>query len=182
MQSILQSEKAWEIIRSVAPVYGDAYVALWLFQTMGERLDNLYQIVSEYRNQTKPQTATWALPMWESQYGIVSDENIPIEQRRLAVINKMYSSSPINEKRLSLEIQAVCGTESRIEGRTGKRKFTIYISSRPHLVDETMVKKRVDELKPAELIYDIKYENTVTTGVFVGGAIQKFKEITLTEV
>ena len=46
MDSILTSENARRFIDFIAPVYGNGYVALWMFQAIGLSLDELTQAAS----------------------------------------------------------------------------------------------------------------------------------------
>ena len=70
MQRILKSEMGRKIVGEVAPVYGEAYVALWLFEVIGRALDDMELWTEEYQQQIVPQTATWSLPLWEMRYGL----------------------------------------------------------------------------------------------------------------
>lgn len=180
--AIIKSDKAKELLNMIAPVYGDDYVSLWLFQVIGARLDKVSDWVEEFEKQLVPQTATWSLPIWESEYGLLIDSSLTTEQRRQRIISKMWSNRAMPPAKLAKILENIAGTDIFIEERTGKRKFTVYITSLPKYVDETAVRNRINQLKPSHLVYDIKYQNAVATDMYVGGVIQKFKIINLTEV
>ena len=176
---IITSDWAKEILNMISPVYGNDYVSLWLYQVIGSQLDKISEWSDEYKQQLVPQTATWALPLWESEYGLVSNPNMTIEQRRQNVINKMWSRLPMNPERFCQFISVIAGADVRIQERTGKNKFTIYISSVPNLVNEVAVKKEIDTLKPSHLVYGIVYERWLSNTVHLGGVVQTYKEVTL---
>ena len=180
---IIKSKHAAEILNMVAPVYGDDYVSLWLYEVIGRQLDKVDGWIEDFINQLAPQTATWGLVLWESEYGLpVNPPGLSLEQRRQIVINKMWSNGPMNPAKIEQILSALIGYKVEMKERTGKRKFSMFITSRPHLVDEDVFRKRLNEIKPSELIYDITYQNAVSTDIYIGGVIQKSKTINLREV
>ena len=70
MEEILTSEEAQKIIDFVSPVYGNSYVALKLFQSIGLALDEINSFPDDFIDQIMIQTATWSLDHWEEQYGL----------------------------------------------------------------------------------------------------------------
>ena len=61
-------------------------------------------------------------------------------------------------------------------------RFAIYISSIPSMVDEESVRKKIKLIKQSHKVFDIFYEQATKGDIYVGGVIQKSKEITLEEV
>ena len=102
MDSILTSETARRFIDFIAPVYGNGYVALWMFQAIGLSLDELTQAASGLGSQTVPQTADWSIPDWEAEYGISADPSLTDEQRRANIIMRMNFVAPANPCRVKL--------------------------------------------------------------------------------
>lgn len=176
---IITSEQAKEILNIISPIYGDDYVSLWLFQIIGTQLDKLVKWIDEYTQQLVPQTATWALPYWESEYGLVPDPSWNIEQRRLNIISKMWSNGPMNPSRLAVILKGITNAEISITENTGKNRFTVYINTTPYKADNTTVNKTLDKLKPAHLIYHTIYSTKTCSNLYIAGVIQKSKIITL---
>ena len=176
---IITSEQAKEILNMVSPIYGDDYVSLWLFQIIGSQLDKPAAWVEEYIQQLVPQTATWALPYWESEYGLVPDPSWTIEQRRLNIISKMWSNGPMNPSRLAQIIKGVANADVSISENTGKNRFTVYINTTPYKADNIAVNKTLDKLKPSHLIYHTIYSTETYSDIYIAGVIQKSKIITL---
>lgn len=181
MLEILKSPMAQKIVQEVSPIYGKAYTVLWLYQVIGTVLDSMEEWVESLEKQVVPQTATWSLPYWEEQYKIASDESWTYERRRQNILNKCRTRAPMNPYKLSNIIAVAAGADARIEEHTGRNKFTVYISADADNVDEEYVRKEIDKAKPAHLIYDIVYERYVEGRIYIGGTIQTFKEITLTQ-
>ena len=176
---IITSEQAKEILNMVSPIYGDDYVSLWLFQIIGSQLDKPAAWVEEYIQQLVPQTATWALPYWESEYGLVPDPSWTIEQRRLNIISKMWSNGPMNPSRLAQIIKGVANADVSISENTGKNRFTVYINTTPYKADNIAVNETLDKLKPSHLIYHTIYSTETYSDIYIAGVIQKSKIITL---
>ena len=70
MQEILTSPEAQKIIDFISPVYGNAYVGLFLFQAIGSALDSVDQFPEKMKDQLAIQSVTdvGALDYWEDQF------------------------------------------------------------------------------------------------------------------
>ena len=186
---IIKSDMAKKILKGLPAKYGDAYVALWIIQAIGTQLDKVDRWTSwddsvkdSFKNQIVPQTATWSLPYWEATYGIKTDESLPIESRRQAVVNKKLERAAMPPAKIELILSSLCGWDVKIEERTGKNAFKVYVSANPNIVDEKALKKRLDTLKPAHLVYQMIYERYSSNTLYAGGMVRTCKEITLTQV
>lgn len=182
MNQILTSPLAQKIVQNLPPRYGDAYAALWLFQIIGLELDEMYQWAMGVRDQVVPQTATWSLPLWEQLYGIIPDQSWPDERRRQNILNKMHERFAMNPKRAENILSVFAGADVRIKERTGKNQFTVCINSTPYLADLSSIMQRLDEIKPAHLIYDIVFERYARCKLYFAGIIRTAKVIHLRQV
>lgn len=180
MEEILKSPMAQKIVQWVSPIYGEAYTALWLFQIIGTVLDSMNEWTESLSDQVVPQTATWSLPYWEEQYNIATNTEWTYDRRRQNVINRISNRAPMNPYKMGQIVSVAAGADARVEEHTGKNHFTVYISSRADLINEDLVKREIDNAKPAHLIYTILYEQYIESELYIGGAIQASKEITLT--
>lgn len=155
MRSILTDKKAQEIIDYVSPIYGNSYVALWIFQAMGVVLGEIYDIASQLRYETTPATADILLPEWENYYGIPTDSSLTKEQRQLRLVAKTSSRGPCNPARLEAAISAVLGgVKVEIEENVAKNTFLVNI--REVVEDITPAVAVLERMKPAHLIYRIQ--------------------------
>ena len=109
MEQILKSKKGQELVQMMSPLYGDAYVALWILEATGRILDEMAEWSESLVDQTRPQTATWSLPLWEKQYGIVPDPSWDMERRRQNIVNKMTQRAPMNPHKLANIIAVAAG-------------------------------------------------------------------------
>lgn len=162
LKRILQSEKGKELLDNVPPIYSDGYVALWLFEVIGRELDALFRFLDSYEEQIMPGTASWSLGMWEDALGIRGNRELPDEQRRDAVLNRM-TSEPTTPYRLSRIASSVCGFTVKVRENTGTNKFTLDCEG---LVSTEMLAKlhgEIDKIKPAHLVYDVSTASVVTS-------------------
>ena len=155
METILTSETAQKIIDYVSPVYGEAYVCLWLFQIIGAALDELKSFPEEFVNQVTPVTATWTINFWEDEYEIPHGYSLSIEQRRLNILNKIRKTARMNPANIEKIIESMSGMETSIYENTGKNCFEVAVQG--NLRDNPEIKSEIiqfiDRVKPAHLIY-----------------------------
>lgn len=120
MQQILTNEKAQEIIDYVSQIYGESYVGLWLYQTIGTVLDQIYQISSQLRYETNPVTSVLLLDYWESEFGLSPDPSLTTTQRQNRLIDNIRSKGAITPEKLSSAVSAALGgAPVQVYERTG---------------------------------------------------------------
>lgn len=183
MQKILTSPMAQEIVNQLAPIYGEARVALWIFQAIGIELDDMREWTLETQQQVVPQTATWSLDYWEDEYAIPRDPTLSTEGRRERIVTYKQTRAPMNPYRLErVASSAAGGAKCRVEERTGAGSvFTLYVNGFPGKGVEDKVRAAVDRAKQARLSYLIKYEENTQGSVYAGGAIQMGYSLTMTQ-
>lgn len=179
IKKILRSEEAKKLLSYVSPIYGDSYVALWLFQVMGMQLDKIQTWTDEFSKQINPRTATWSLPMWEKEYDIVPEFHWTTEQRRTNVINKIKLKNPMNPYYFEQIISGLAGVPVEIEENTGKNHFTVHV--RAHTTAEKFKRAEdgIKQYKPSHLIYsiDIAELREASINTYVAAPISTFKKI-----
>ena len=184
MRKILTSQMAREILNQLAPIYGEARVALWLFQSIGWQLDDMKEWAQEVMDQVTPHRATWSLDYWEDELGISRDPTLSTEKRRERVLSYMRYRAPMNPYTLArIASSAADNAECRIEERTGKpANFTVWVTGFPNTKDRQKIMSAIDRAKQARLSYDIKYQQNTTGAVYVGGTLQLGYDITIRQV
>lgn len=157
MKAILESEKAQEIIDYVSPIYGNSYVALWIFQAIGIVLGEVCTIAEKLRYETNPATAEILLDMWEDHYGIPRDSSLTPEQRRLRIIDKTQSRGPCNPVRLERAVSAAIGGKTvEITENTAKNTFLVNIREYATKEEVEAARAVIDRKKPAHLKCEIR--------------------------
>lgn len=184
MRKILTSQAAHDIVEQLSPIYGEARVALWIFQAIGTELDETRAWTSELMDQVTPHNATWTLDYWEDELAIPRDLTLSTEKRRERVLSYLRNRAPMNPYTLSRVASAASNNaEVRIEERTGKpANFTVWVSALPSDTDIAKIRAAVDRAKQARLSYDIKYEQYTAGSIYAGGALQMSYDITIKQV
>ncbi len=183
MEEILRSPEAQRIIDFVAPIYGESYTALWLFEVIGRALDNVSGYAVSLQKQTIPYTATWTLPYWEKEYGVIPDPSWAEKQRQENILAKMKYVPPVNPKKLSEFASAAAGAPCKIIENVSKNTFQIEIDGWSGALER--LKNVIEEAKPAHLIWSIQANTPPEeTSIFVSGiqaAISSRTELALLE-
>jgi len=168
MVEILKSPVAQRIIDFVAPIYGESYTALWLYEVIGRALDDVVSSAGSLKSQTVPQTTTWTLPYWEKEYGISPDPSWNLEQRRANIIARMKFVAPVNPTKLAEFASAAVGAPCEVVENVSKNAFRIQINGFPQSLERLWAV--VDEAKPAHLIWNLDTRATdMESGIHVGG-------------
>lgn len=179
MEQILTSTEAQKIIDYLSPIYGEAYVFLWMLQSIGVALDEGETAIAEYMKQVTPSTATWTLKYWENQYGIIPDPEWTTQQRQENIKAAMRYRAPINPAKIEDTLSNILGKEVDILENTAKNKFSIYVKG---YVDDNLRKKAVDAVdraKPAHLIYELVVSDFVEVDItnYYGISVTEFETV-----
>lgn len=151
MREILKSEVAQRIIDFVSPIYGDSYVALWIYQVIGSALDQLCETADNLRTETNPATADLLMDYWETHYGLPKNTGLTIEQRQSRVISGVMAKGPCSPKALADAVSAsLLGHPVDVEENVGKNTFAVNIHE--YSGDISEAKKIVARMKPAHLL------------------------------
>lgn len=181
MQRILTSKAVWDIIDELAPIYGEARVALWLFQVIGAELDMTRQWTQETAEQVVPHTATWSLDYWEDELALPRNPALNTEQRRERILTYLRTRAPMNPYNLAKVASAAAdGAECWIEERAGNpSSFTIHMTEIPAKGLREKIQRAVDRAKQARLSYKITFEESTQGAIYVGGEVQLSYDITM---
>ena len=181
MQRILMSKAVWDIIDELAPIYGEARVALWLFQVIGAELDMTRQWTQETAEQVVPHTATWSLDYWEDELALPRNPALNTEQRRERILTYLRTRAPMNPYNLAKVASAAAdGAECWIEERAGHpSSFIIHMTGFPASGVTEKVRKAVDRAKQARLSFYTAFEENTNGSVYTGGEVQLGYSLTM---
>lgn len=169
-RAILTDPTAQEIIDWVAPVYGNSYVGLWIYQVIGMVLSRLKGYAESLRNESNPITAELLLGMWEEHYGIPTNTSLTTEQRQARLLAKLLSRGPCNPHRLAAAVSsALGGVEVDIEENIAKNTFLVNI--REAVDDFKPAIAVIERRKPTHLIYQIRIASRTVADADVKAAI-----------
>lgn len=166
MRRILQNEVAQRIIDYVSPIYGESYVALWIFEVIGIVLSEAATMAETLRHETNPITTELLMDQWEDQYGLYRDSSLTMEQRRARLLDKIRYRAPANPKRLAAAMATVLGVPVEITERVAKNTFQVDILDSVSDFRKLMRAIEVlDAKKPAHLIYKIAQNSRVDESI-----------------
>ena len=100
-REIIKSPEAERFLQMITKdFYNNSRTGLWMFESIGREYDDMAKWSRELKYETRPQTCTWSISIWEFIYDIESDENLPLEYRRQQILAKRLSRPPINPARI----------------------------------------------------------------------------------
>lgn len=172
MQQILTNSKAQEIIDYVSQIYGDSYVGLWLFQTIGSVLEPVCNISEQLMLETSPATATLLLSYYENEYGIQTDPTMTPAQRRAVIITNMRAKGACTPAVLRDAVSAVLGSVSvEILEEPGGNHFTINVRDAVNSYAPAIAV--INKMKPAHLSYTLRgvSQEGMATNITMGAAL-----------
>ena len=179
MRSILTDGTAQQMIDWVSRLYGESYVALWLFQVMGTALTGPAVLAESLRSETSPATASRLLDLWEAHYELPTDGSLSDAARRARLILQSQIWGPCSPDHLAKALSnALGGAEVSIQERTdgghapAPYKFLVRVHGDiPTTVPAIRLLKR---LTPAHLTPVLRVERTrQTPTVYVGVAVYR---------
>ena len=162
MKAILTDETAQRIIDFVSPIYGNSYVALWIYQAIGTVLSEVCTIADQLRYETNASTATLLLDLWEKQYGIPTDKSLTLEQRREQITAKKLSRGPCNPARLAAAVSAALGGVN-VEITENVDQNTFLVNIREYIESITPAVAVIERMKPAHLVYQIRVAERIVS-------------------
>lgn len=154
---ILTSPSGKRMIGRVSPIYDNSYVALWMYQAIGLEYDDLWAAVSKLREQFFPETATWALPLWEQRYGLISEGTD--EERRQRISKAKQRNQPFTPAALESWISEMTALEVHVVELTPPSHFAVQLTYNGQV--EPNIAKKIREfvmrVKPSHLFFEIQY-------------------------
>jgi hypothetical protein len=133
-----------------------------LLEAQGGELDRLQQALDETLNQMFVGTATWGLDLWESEFGIPTDIDKPMEQRRSNILSKIRGTGTVTVKLLQSVAESFANGAIQVTEQPALYQFTIKFVDTfglpPNLDD---IKDAIEAIKPAHLAvqYSFRYVN-----------------------
>lgn len=153
MRAILTNETAQELIDYVSQIYGNSYVALWIFQVVGEALGEVLEYAADLRAETNPSTADVLLDYWEAWYGLPENPTLTTAQRQSRIRTKISTRANMNPDRLAAAVSsALGGVRVVVDETPGSHQFTISVLD--GLPSAAAAAEIIRQLKPAHLLAD----------------------------
>lgn len=156
LEAFPTSERAQHMMGRISPIYDNSYVGKWIFQVMGEEMDETWLRFEELRAQAHPETATWALPYWEERYGLTPKPSDSQEARRAAIITKRSMRAPMNPARLELIVSQIAGKDVECIENVAPYTFRIVIQdAQGDEVDTVAIIEAIRRAKPSHQTFEL---------------------------
>lgn len=134
--------------------YSNSRIMQELHKAQVEVVEELYGRYTEFKAQPIIDTVTYTIDRWEAIFGIVPDENKPIEQRREQVKAKARGAGTVTKSHVKNVIEAYTNGEVEIIEHPAEFRFEIKFVNkygRPPRIED--VKAIIEQIKPAHLAY-----------------------------
>lgn len=151
---IIRSPTAEEMLRMVTQgFYDKSYIALWLFEVIGREYDDMAAWSQELKREIFIQTCTWSIGLWEWVYGVSSDPELSLEQRRAQILAQQLRRPPINPAQIEGVISAFTGCPVRITDPIKPYTFALEIdeSNAKFPVNYKAARELLNKIKPSHL-------------------------------
>lgn len=181
---ILTNELGNMMLDTVAPIYDQSKLALYVFQANGIVLSKETQFVNDdFILQIFPQTATWGLKYWEEEYGITTDESKTIDERRAYLMSVMFKKLPMTPYRVKQIVKGVTGCNCKVDDNTYQNSILIIIQGYvPGKI--TLLKNELDKKLPAHISYTIRMSENyeMETSTYTGAGVSVLEHYEIQEV
>lgn len=151
---ILQSETGKRMLTRVTPIYANSYIGLWMYEVIGREFDRVWDIVNSFAKQLFPDSATWAIELWERRYGLTPDPDQSLQMRRVNIEQKRHFRPPVSPYRLETIIQMLTGNPARVEDHVGPYTFGVWVQA-PNQKVLKEVQEAINKIKPSHLSFDL---------------------------
>jgi|GEM_PF-3536867 hypothetical protein len=156
------------------------------FQALGGAIDpqtdNLLQKAEQtYQNQFVLSADLPTIERWEKLFNFAGSGTL-FERRKL-IAAKIQANSVINGSALLNLVEKQSGVSARMEVLPKQYKFTIYLSALPsEAIPHKNIINLVDKAKPANMVFQLKYEQGAESQSFFGAFMQAGKTLEIRQV
>ena len=123
--------------------------------SIGESMTALDNRIDSFIDQLDVDRATWALEVYEKEYGIVTDRNKPLDERRSVIKSKMRGGGSLSAAQIKIVADSFTNGDVSVSLDSGILiEFTSVIGTPPNMDD---LKTALELIKPAHLPISYKY-------------------------
>ena len=175
-EKALSCEASRRMMSYISPVYGGARRFMAIMDALGVEMQELCDLAVSLRAQAMPQTADWALPMWEAEYSLRAG-SMDAQARRAQLLSRVRAFSAANPWAVCRRASVAVGRPVRALENTAPNRFTLYVNN--YITDEAALRAAVDEIKPAHLTYEVRCETAAEVRAPAACAVRYARRVTL---
>lgn len=111
LENFPSNETAVQMMQTITGngFYDNSYIGKWLFQVMGQEIEDAKRFICELPEQAFPQSVTWGIGYQESKYGIPENTGKSLEERRRQIMLQKVFHSPMNPAFLERQVGLIVG-------------------------------------------------------------------------
>lgn len=166
LETFPSNETAKEMLNMVTKDwYEKSYIGKWVFQVMGEQMEQAKELYDELRQQVFPETATWGIPYHEQKYGIAPNPALRIEERRAAVLQKRKSQVAMNPARLEESLFQIFKRRAMVAEETDPYTIAIRIGDGENSLILNELEDYIQKVKPSHISCILEFERNQSIGI-----------------
>ena len=146
------SPSARRMLSRVSPVYQRSYVAKWLFEVMGQEVDEMRRRFTELIEQRFPDTVTWGIEYLEHKYSIVPDDSLTLLERRARLKRKKRGGHPLSPWQFEQIIQDRFGIDIDVDETVEHGILHIRTNTNENIGDPKPLYREIIRIKPSHLM------------------------------
>ncbi len=147
------SESAKRMLQSVTEgFYDNSYIGKWIFQVMGQEMDDAERRINELAEQVFPETVTWGIRYHEQKYNLPENATLSLEERRGVVLAKRKQFRAMNPALLENRLRDMTGSNAaEVIEYSGSYNFDIWIQDIEASVNYGQVLEYIRKVKPSHM-------------------------------
>jgi hypothetical protein len=160
-----------EMILQLQPFQRKSKVFQEIFESEETQFDSQDAAIADLKLQLSVDTATWALAIYESELGIITEPSKPLSERRSVIKSKMRGTGQVDASLIKLVADSFTNGDVDVAfDGTIHITFTSVVGIPPNIED---LEKAIEEIKPAHLavIYVFIYNTYQDLSVFTHGQL-----------
>ncbi|MBW9154851.1 YmfQ family protein [Clostridium tagluense] len=150
------------LMKYLPPYYKPSKIMINIQESNAKEVGRFNYSKKDLLDQSYVGTATWGLSRYEKNLGIVTDLNKSYEERREIIYATKRGTGTATKKMIKNTAEAFSGGEVDVIEDNENYCFTIrFIGVKGIPKNMSAFKDMLDNIKPAHLLYDFKYNCTV---------------------
>lgn len=169
-----------ELLKYLPEDYEESEEVKSIQNSLQIEINELLRYIDDCINQLFIDKATWGLSLWEGTYGIKTNTNKSIDERRAVIKAKMRGKDTTTVKLLENVAEAFIKGSVSIVEEVDKYAFTLNLNSNqgfPYSLDSLY--SIIEEIKPAHLRANYKLTSILNTPIYIGALSRSGEEITV---
>lgn len=181
IERIVTSPAGLRALDYISPVYSEAEWFLRVLNASCGEIDGLVEVAEDISKEIIPSEATWALPYWEMEYGLVPNVGT-VAERKTRIMKRIGDKNPSNPARLSVLAEQLSGGAARVVEDTVAKKIKVYLSVAYSASTRKLVEEEISLRKPAHLTLEIYFEQSVAAEIAYTGVFSYGRRFTMGQV